>query len=692
MLHFSNFSNENIKKFIDKINKEIIKDKDKEINEEYTIKNLINIIDFVKSQNILFSSEIIENILIIIFSFAFKTDKRNSFSKLLYNNMDLIKRLRNSDWINWLLLNKFNEQLPGKEAENFKILLENDFSVKNMNKFSNQAISFFLLNINNNKLEILNNEEKTKNKNLADTTTTDSKKSFPYSCFKSDYLFKGKIGKVSKIPISLFKALLFSVYIYYQNKKSPLMKYIHESFTDAKLCTIPFEYNLSEAVIDSDHSSIIFSPIRIEPRIENVKMSKNILTETSLLEFSKALLFNKNIKKIDFHTTILKSSCIYYFNSCSIFNNYSIEELNLSFNYLKEDSSEFLAHLLLNLKNLKTLILSSNELKRGISSFLIILKNLYRRQQTKLESLYLNNCILDDIAFYELGELLKNKYCKLKNLYLNSNNIPSNVKFLKKLKKNNSLIEIYFNNSNIEKKDTDDIMKIISNTRIYCLYLNKNKITDFSQLIRIIYRTKLIKSDNEEDLTSDPYLYNLDLSDNQCYNKNNVKIDLFKQAIKETTLYCIDFCHILYNRDPGRVVFSAENKEFRKAIDSLAVDLEKEKNESFQIIGELNSLNADIKKIKEIEYKELFIEMEDDIDEIIDKEEAKFPLYIKKQIPKIIFKYEKTREKILNNSKIDKKEYKRISEDLEKYIKLKLLKQNLQKLENKKRKIKMIII
>ena len=275
---------------------------------------------------------------------------------------------------------------------------------------------------------------------------------------------------------------------------------------------------------------------------------------------------------------------------------------------------------------------------------------------------------------------------------MNSNNIPSNVKFLKKLKKNNSLIEIYFNNCNIEKKDTDDIMKIISNTRIYCLYLNKNKITDFSQLIRIIYRAKLIKSDNEEDLISDPYLYNLDLSDNQCYNKNNVKIDLFKQAIKETTLYCIDFCHILYNHDPGRVVFSVENKEFRKAIDSLAVDLEKEKNESIQIIWEINSLNAYIKKIKEIEYKELFIEMEDDIDEIIDKEEAKYPLYIKKQIPKIIFKYEKTREKIINNSELDKKEYKRISDDLEKYIKLKLLKQNLQKLENKKRKIKMIII
>jgi hypothetical protein len=208
-------AHEKLKLFIDKINKEILKEKGKEINEEYTIENLRNIFDFVKTQNILFASEIIENILIVIFSFAFKTDKSISFSKLLYNNMDLIKRLRNSDWINCLLLNKFNEQLPGKEAENFKMLLENDFSAQNMNqlnrinKLPNQAIFFFLLNINNNKLEISNNEEKINIKDLADTTTTDSKKKLSNSYFKSNYLFKGKIGKVSRIPISLFKALLF---------------------------------------------------------------------------------------------------------------------------------------------------------------------------------------------------------------------------------------------------------------------------------------------------------------------------------------------------------------------------------------------------------------------------------------------------------------------------------------------------
>ena len=85
--------------------------------------------------------------------------------------------------------------------------------------------------------------------------------------------------------------------------------------------------------------------------------------------------------------------------------------------------------------------------------------------------------------------------------------------------------------------------------------------------------------------------------------------------------------------------------------------------------------------------------MEDDIDEIIDKEEAKFPVYIKEKVKNLIYKYEKTRERILYNGELlDKKEYKKISSDLEKYIRLKLLKKNLQKLENKKNKIKMIII
>ena len=69
-------------------------------------------------------------------------------------------------------------------------------------------------------------------------------------------------------------------------------------------------------------------------------------------------------------------------------------------------------------------------------------------------------------------------------------------------------------------------MRVISNTNIDYLYLYKNKINDFSQLLRIIFRTKLIKKEEEKNLSGFPYLYNLDLGNNNCYNKNIDKINL----------------------------------------------------------------------------------------------------------------------------------------------------------------------
>ena len=214
-------ANENLKLFIDKINKEIIKDINKKISEEYTTNNLSNIFEFVNTQNTLFASEIIENILIVIFSFAFKTEKIYSFGKLLYNDMELIKKLNNLDLINWLLLNKFNENVIGREKENFKMFLESDFSAKNnvqsknqnknknqleqINKTMNQPIISLILNINNEKFEISNNDKKKENKILA-KTKSNSKIPLSYLELITNYFFKGEIGKVSKIPISIFKA------------------------------------------------------------------------------------------------------------------------------------------------------------------------------------------------------------------------------------------------------------------------------------------------------------------------------------------------------------------------------------------------------------------------------------------------------------------------------------------------------
>ena len=196
----------------------------------------------------------------------------------------------------------------------------------------------------------------------------------------------------------------------------------------------------------------------------------------------------------------------------------NLKTLNLSNNYIKEDCEEFLCNILYTFKGIKTINLSMNNLKSGISSFLIILKKLYRQNKTKLESLYLIDCMLDDTSFYELGQLLTCKYCKLKNLYLNKNKIPLNSNFLKKLKKNKSLAELYFNNSNIRDEQADDIKRIISNSNIECLSLYKNNFSNFNDGLRIVYRTKLVMNKKERNkgkiIKTDSLLFNLDLSDN----------------------------------------------------------------------------------------------------------------------------------------------------------------------------------
>ena len=513
---------------------------------------------------------------------------------------------------------------------------------------------------------------------------SDSKTMSKYTSMNNIILFQKEIGRMNMTPIRISRSLLINVYIYSQIKNSPLMKYIKESNNNKELEVIPFSYDLSESAIEGEYSNLVFAPLRIEPRIEELKMNKIYMRRKSCLEFSKALLFNHNIKAIDFHTTVMKSNYInIIYENAEIFNNNSVEELNISFNYLKEDSCQALEYIISHFKKLKKLNLSSNDLKLGISPLLITLKNLYRKGETNLENLYLNNCQLDDIAFYELGELLKSKYCKLKKLYLNQNNIPSNSNFLKKLKKNKFLTVIYFNKGNIGNSNTDDIMRVISNSHLDYLYLNNNKFFNFDQCLRILYRTKLVNSDGEEDASyHDPYFYNLNLSYNNCYNKNTKKLKLFEKGIKETQVYCLDFSQILLGLYPEK--FNKES-EYKKEVENLASILQKEEKKYKDTCDNINVNEVNIKKVGDIEYEEHFKQFDNEINNIINSKQSQFPLYIIKQAINLIHDH----KEIFNDVK---KEIKNVHSNLVKYINLKISKLELIKLEAEKNKKKMILI
>ena len=720
--------NSNIKKqlytLIEKVNKNLIKNSENHINCEYTTTNLKNILMFVKTQNELYAGEILENILIIIFSFVFNSKKENTFGKYLYNNMRLIKDCNNKDFINWFK----NDLFMPKEFENIESLLENDVHVEDIKKkietkiqektvFYNFLYEIYQEKYSNQKKYKL--DEKVKNyingmaidksesesPNIEKTNIYDFVTQSQYTNINSCMLFIGPIGQVSRPPISIIRSFFISIYIYYQNKNSPLMKYrteVRDEKNNLKYAAIPFSYDLTCASIEEKFAGIIMAPSRIESRIYEIKMSQNTLKNNGFTELSKVLLFNKNLKSVDFNISALKT---YHINNLNIglglFDNNTLEQLNISSNYLKEDCAQFLAKILSHLKGLKTLILSANDLKGGISFFFIMLKNLYRQGKIKLENLFLNKCILNQIDFYELGELLKSKYCKLKCLYLNENKIPSSVNLIKKLKKNKSLSQITFNRCNLGNKDVDNIMRIINSSNIEHLYLHRNKFTNFNKCLSLLSRTKLVtleeekKVRNNKELYEESSLYNLDLSLNYYNNKNKGKINLLNKIIDETNLNCLDLSQILYGPDPSKKFDRSKNnkKDFNgyiKSVEKLKNQLDEDQRKYEITTGELISNKVDKDKIKDVEkYKKEFEQFEPFISEIAKNENSRYPIFLKENAKRLIIE---NKEIFDPEHKLTKKEFKEIEKRLVNYMIWKKSDYNLERLNKIRDEKKLIYI
>ena len=599
-----------MKKTKDKLKKFIIKSKIKNFNTDILIqnncdsKNFEAILSFIKTHNSLLASEILENILIRVLSFSFNTKSDEFFGKYLYNNLSQFKK-GNKIFLKWIEI-EMDNPLFNETNKTLDFALENDdielFEKKNFEQKMASQSTFIqiLFNINDSKY-IYNINKNKDNKENSDSINKSGSRTFSQdleSCYlkKNNLFYENKIGEIKKIQkLSYTSSILISTYIYHQIKKSPLIKY---SETKSGLENIPFLFELSEAGIFDYYSDIIFTPIRIEPKISFIEFNSNYFNDHATFELHKALMFNKNIKIISFQECLISSLSLDTFNEDFIlFNNYNVKELNLSSNLLKSDADINLSKLITHFKGLKSLVLSNNTLKSGLGSFFATLKNLYRKNQSNLEELYLVNCELDDISFYELGELLKSKYCKLKCLCLNENKIPSNINIFKALKKNRSLEEIYFYGCGINSEKTDEIGHLINNTNLQYLYLYANKIHDFNQYIRILYKTKLVKNEKEKKkniFIDNPDLFNLNMSNADCYNQNAEKLDILLEGMKNTNLSILDLSSVLkeannydynlnykYYNTVNKIIdyLSNKQKEFKKALkEFLEIQLNNENN------------------------------------------------------------------------------------------------------------------
>jgi hypothetical protein len=500
---------------------------------------------------------------------------------------------------------------------------------------------------------------------------------------------KNNLSYENKPFNQLIRCFFTQVFIYYQNKNSPLKNYVYPS---NNLSAIPFTYDLQSAVVEGRFSYIIISPLKVGDFVTNIFLKLNNIRESGLYEIGKICAFNNNVKLLECDSCLLRSYyLIFLVMAMGIFNNYSVEEINFSSNVFKEDFCDALIRIIKKFKNIKVLNLGSVETNKNIGEFFVVLKKLYRQNKTKLETLILNKSVLNDSSLYELGELLKCKYCKLKKIYFNSNPIPGNFNFLKRLKKNKSLVEIYFNKAEINNSSVNDILKIISHSNVRILYLFKNDFNNFNDFLRILYRTKIIKNKYGmiEDLikNEDTNLINLDLSNNEYPIKNAEHIKLVKKIIQETSLYCLDICHIIYDLNPEKK--KVEDINYKKAVDEIKTYLEKQKINHEDVVDNILKNTDNIKKIeKDINFKNGFFIEEDKIekymDQIYDNENSIQPIYLKRIAEQIIIDEGKKDEDYYKN--------KENIEKLAKYLKLKNSKYNLKEYENEKNKKKLIII
>ena len=229
----------------------------------------------------------------------------------------------------------------------------------------------------------------------------------------------------------------------------------------------------------------------------------------------------------------------------------------------------------------------------------------------------------------------------------------------------------------------DNILKIISHSNIRYFYLSKNKLNNFNDFLRILYRTKIIqKKENKNKkkilLNEDITLINLDLSNNEYSIKNNFQIEILKNILEQTGLFCLDICHILYGAFPDKYKDMNENRNYKSSVNEIKSYLEKIKSRYGVIIKEMRINNVDISRLKYIKNDKILKKYDErEFDTILENKLSIYPVFLKSEIEKLINDDDKTEENM--NKLVD-------------YLNLKRSENNLEKLEKEKYNKKLIII
>ena len=613
-----NIDNENkLNLFIEVANEKIIsrqitKEKksieQRQLTTDYTKENMENIIDFILDQNIIYGPEILENIIIQLCSRAMTINSTETINEYIFDNLKILKdnQLNNfsklKKWINLAIFKNenmkenFNPPFNNYIIDPFCYLLfsvfHKKFEIINKNKnYNDQYIMKYFHNFSYDGVNnyYLDNIGRRINEKLNEEIDTDN---LPYnsSLFNINFfkqIIKYEFDRINevyekdknptnilintrKIMINIFKYYFYIFFINSKIQNDLLMEYnISNDNEQNNIINIPFTYNFDYGFICPFYSNMVTTPLKLDKRIKNVSFKQNNIADIGLFGLGEAVALNLNFESINIDKNLVRSYYLEYFIfALRIFNNYNVKEISFNNNiYLKEDIDDFLCEIIKHFKSLKSLNISNNDIKSGITKFCIQLKKLYRSGECELEELNLNKCNLDESSIYELSELIKCNKCKLKVLILSKNDI--NKKFFKCMKKNNSLTKIMLNKCKIKNEIVKNINLVISlHKSLESIDIGKNDIKSKNEFLKIVARSiKNVTIFEKENIVNDSKIINMDLSQNKIENIDKIFVLNFKELVDKNNLLLLDCSKIFFSQNPNSYLAFSKNSSKQKFVD-----------------------------------------------------------------------------------------------------------------------------
>ena len=321
-----------------------------------------------------------------------------------------------------------------------------------------------------------------------------------------------------------------------------ISSFVYHCLSNDKFINSKRIFNFNEGYLTMKNTSVLLKGVKNFFDIKEINMEFNQIGSLGMYEIKKIILFN-NVNKINLGKTNLISNDLKYLvleSNVKIINKLEIY-LDLSFNNLDEKCIIYLQKLFYLFPNIYHLNLSKNFIGKGLKNLFLSLIFFSKKNICKLKNLYLSNCNIYNESIFQLANYVSLKSCKLEILNLNYNNLNTIAGhyFLKKLKYNKSISELYLYNCNIKNKEIINLKNIVKFGQINTLSLFKNKINIYQNVLNFYSIFQIIMKEKQNFYF--PITYNIDISENDYLLLDKEDINLFKKFIDKDIKIFFDY-------------------------------------------------------------------------------------------------------------------------------------------------------